>query len=450
MLMTNGCFWNWMRSLACCLAAISARPGLAQDTQRAVDSVEVAQRYATFLVAENFEEAVKLHNEKMKSALPVDNLNKVWRSAVRPAGQFLSFGAPTVQPAGSKQLVMIPAHYELKAFDFSVVVEKSGLIAGFYFKQQEVVVAYETPAYVEPSRFKEEVVTFGLKGWELHGRLTLPKGDARVPGVVLVHGSGPNDEDETIGQCKPFKDLAGGLSSRGVAVLRYPKRTLAHKEMFIFPEKITVRDEVIVDALEAVRFLRTRPEIDASRIYLLGHSLGGTLAPQIAGEDKGLGGIVLMAATPRDLLEVALEQMTYIAALPGPGQHANEKELKKVRDSIAKLKSGVSPADVKVFGTPATYWNEVSDHGRKSLKQLPELSCRVLVIGGGRDYQVTRKDFDLYQEALKDHEDAVLKWYEEMNHLFIRGQGKATPAEYDRPGHVDEQVIEDLAGWLKK
>jgi hypothetical protein len=294
-------------------------------------------------------------------------------------------------------------------------------------------------------------VTFGKEPWVAKGKLTMPKRRAGkpLPAIVLVHGSGPNDEDETLGPNRPFRDLAGGLACRGIAVLRYPKRTFAYADKLHNAAGITVREEVLDDALAAIDFLRRQSGFDKSRVYLLGHSMGGTLAPHIAREDGRLAGVILMAGTPRPPFDLVLDQLEYIASLPGPEQEENKRLLEETRSVIAKARAGSAPAGAKLLGAPLSYWEELGRYASESLKILPELKCRVLVIGGGRDYQITRADYQLYEKALKDRPNATLRWYEDMNHLFFRGKGKATPQEYAKPGNVDEQVIKDLAEWIK-
>src|SRR5213596_1729423 len=106
-------------------------------------------------------------------------------------------------------------------------------------------------------------------------------GDGPFAAVLLVHGTGPNDRDETIGPNKPFRDLAGGLASRGIAVLRYDKRTKAYSAEYAKKGSISIREEVIDDALAAIAFLRSQPRIDKERIFVIGHSLGAILVPEI-------------------------------------------------------------------------------------------------------------------------------------------------------------------------
>src|SRR5690606_33004513 len=144
--------------------------------------------------------------------------------------------------------------------------------------------AYQAPSYADPARFSEREATVGSGTWALPGTLTLPKKEGKFPAVILVHGSGPNDRDETLGPNKPFRDLAHGLATRGIAVLRYDKRTLVHPKALASEvgAALTLREETIDDALAAAALLRTIPEVDASKIFVVGHSLGGTAIPRIA------------------------------------------------------------------------------------------------------------------------------------------------------------------------
>jgi hypothetical protein len=115
---------------------------------------------------------------------------------------------------------------------------------------------------------------------------------------------------------------------------------------------------------------------------------------------------------------------------------------------IAQAKVGTAPKEENLLGAPVSYWQELQSLSAASPPIIAKLPCRVLVIGGGRDYQVTRTDFDLYRDALKKNKRATLKWFPDMNHLFIKGKGKATPAEYSQTGHVDEAVIRSLVRWI--
>ena len=166
------------------------------------------------------------------------------------------------------------------------------MLPAFFHTAQEYYERQHTlPPYVDSEAFTEREVTVGRGEWSLPGTLSVPLQGDLHPAVVLVHGSGPNDRDETIGANKPFKDLALGLASKGVAVLRYEKRTLEHgSKMASLMEVLTPEEEVIEDALAAVSLLKETEGIDPDRIYVLGHSLGGTLAPRIAQGDPHIAG----------------------------------------------------------------------------------------------------------------------------------------------------------------
>lgn len=438
-----------IRLLACWWAVSAAAPASAQSQSAKGKPTEIAERFVGHLMKGEYEQAVKAFDEKMAKALPMDRLRQAWESVQASSGELQSLDKPVISQSRGATVVTFPAAFRHAKLNLRITVNADGKIIGFLIQPGGAEAEFKPAPYDKSSRYSEKGVTFGEEPWKIKGKLTRPKSGTDLPAIVLVHGSGPNDEDETIGPNKPFRDLAGGLSSQGVAVLRYQKRTFAYGPQMAEQKTVSAREEVIDDALAALKFLREQNGIDKSRVFLLGHSLGGTLAPAIAAEDKDLAGVIVMAGSPRDFADVIEEQLAYIASLPGPGQDGNRKVLEESREVIAKMRSGEVSGDAKLLGAPLSYWKEISNYSTESPKVLAGLKCRILVIGGGRDYQITRADFDIYGAALKDRKDATLKWYEEMNHLFVRGQGKATPDEYGRAAHIDKTVVKDLAEWIK-
>ena len=206
-------------------------------------------------------------------------------------------GASISEIQGHRTMI-ITGQFAKAKMDILIPFDGRGRISGLSFRPSTAAVSeYRPPAYVDRNAFNETDVTIGNGEWALPGALTIPRGAGPFPGVVLVHGSGPNDRDESLGPNKIFRDLAWGLASRGVAVLRFDKRTFAHKSKYT-PElipKITVKEEVVDDVLPAIDLLKGRQKIDPARIFILGHSLGGNLAPWIGSEDKSLAGLIIMA-----------------------------------------------------------------------------------------------------------------------------------------------------------
>jgi hypothetical protein len=279
------------------------------------------------------------------------------------------------------------------------------------------------------SRFKEEAVTVGAGEWALPGTLSMPDG-AVAAAIVLVHGSGPNDRDETLGPNKPFRDLAWGLADRGIAVLRYEKRTRRYPGRVAGNGNFTVREETTEDALLGAKLLRTHDRIDPRRVLVLGHSLGGTLGPRIAAEDRSLAGLIILAGATRPFAEVAREQLAYLAALT-PGGTSPEEGLQMLRRSA-----------------PESYWKDLDAY--RPAATAATLTIPMLILQGERDYQVTLADLQGWRDALAGHAGVTIKSYPALNHLFLPGEGKSTPAEYGRAGHIPDFVLDDIADWIKK
>jgi pimeloyl-ACP methyl ester carboxylesterase len=270
--------------------------------------------------------------------------------------------------------------------------------------------------------------------------------------VVLVSGSGPNDEDETVGPDKPFRDIALGLAADGVASVRYDKRTLDYPDS-VDPRTFTPVEEFVADALSAVRLLQHEPDIDAHEIYILGHSQGGTLAPLIAQRAPKVAGVILLAAGTEPLGAALLRQVRYLATLPGAIGSQARSELPQVEAVAAQIGSVAalakdSPGTVLFGGVgPAYYLNELRYNEVATARSLRQ---PLLLLRGDRDYQVTVKnDLDVWLKGLAGRKRVTVVQFPEADHLFIDGTGVPTPLDYDKPAHVEPLVITTIATWVK-
>ncbi|HET7790902.1 MAG TPA: alpha/beta hydrolase [Gemmatimonadales bacterium] len=304
-----------------------------------------------------------------------------------------------------------------------------------------------------PAAYLERPVTFPSAGLEFPGTLTLPaKRAGRVPLLVLVHGSGPNDRDETIGPNKPFRDLAWGLAAHGIATLRYDKRTFVPGfRASLDVRTMTVDQETIDDAVAAAAYARTVPEVDPARVYVLGHSLGAMLAPIIADRVKPApAGVILLAAAAIALDTTVERQIAARMRTAGQSEAEIAEQVDSLKRAFARVRSGEAPDTEIVFFAPTHYWRDL--FARRPLDTLVRLGIPALVLQGGSDFQVTKDDYDVIVAALKpvprSRWDAHL--FPGLNHLFMAVDGTSTGAEYGREGHVDPAVIDTIAAWVAR
>lgn len=415
------------------------------------DLKKIAQDFMGELLQGDFTSAWSRFDEDMKNALNQEQLEEAWVNTLAPAGALLQQNEMDITPMEDYKIVSIYYGFQRADIEVKIVFKKEGKISGLNFIP--TTTEYHPPDYVDPSSFKEVEVTVGEGKWSLPGTLSMPAGSGPFPGVVLVHGSGPNDQDETIGPNKIFRDLAGGLASRGIAVLRYNKRTFQYtKELSAQEvEDITVKEEVIEDALRAINLLRRSKKIDPHRVYLIGHSLGATLAPRIGREDNNLAGIILMAGITRSLEETILDQYTYLYNLKGEISKIEQAELDDLKEKVEKLKDpefvkNITRQDLPLE-MPVNYWKDLREHDPSSI--IKSLDMDILVLQGGRDYQVLESvDFKGWKEALKNKDNASFQVFPSLNHLFIAGEGKSTPQEYLVEGHVEKEVIDCMVKWI--
>jgi dienelactone hydrolase len=420
-----------------------------QDEPTAVE--KTARDFVQLLAKKEFAGAVSHFDDTMKTAMPQAKLEETWNAVLTQAGAFKQQLKLTTEKRGNYTVVHVLSEFQYTSIDIRVVLDLGKRVAGLFFAPGASLAEYSPPPYVKANSFSEKEVTVGGGEWALPGTLTIPVGAGPFPAVVLVHGSGANDRDETIGPNKPFRDLAGGLASQGIAVLRYEKRSRQYGTKFAAAGNITVKEEVTDDAIAAVSLLRKTEGINPKQIYVLGHSLGGMLAPRIGLLEPSIAGLIALAGATRHLEDVIPDQLSYLASLDGtisPEEQANIDRTKADANKVKSLKATDAGSKAVLLGAPADYWLDLRDYdppeAAKKLKQP------LLILQGERDYQVTMTDFQRWKAALGTKQNLTFKTYPQLNHLFIAGTGKSTPAEYEQPGHVDEQVIEDLAGWIKK
>lgn len=257
-----------------------------------------------------------------------------------------------------------------------------------------------------------------------------PKAKGSVAAVALIHGSGPNDRDETLGENKPFRDLAWGLAQRGIAVLRFDKRTFTYGANCVERgDSMTLDREVVDDAVSAINLLRKTAGIDARRLFVLGHSLGAMAAPRIASQiEKKLAGIILMAGPARQLLDVAKDQIDFLMATAA--------------DSVRQ-----ASFDDLVRQAPQSYWNSLASYNQ--VNTAASLRIPILLLQGERDYQVLPKELSIWRDGLNKKRNVVIKTYPKLNHLFMEGEGAPGPSEYQNPGHIPNYVLDDIASFVK-
>ena len=297
--------------------------------------------------------------------------------------------------------------------------------------------------------FHETPVEVGSHPFLLKGMLTLPNGHGPFPGVVLVGGSGPTDMDETIGPNKPFRDIAHGLAARGIAVLRYDKRTRDHATLAVQDKHFDIDDEYTDDALAALKQLRATPGVDRREVFLLGHCQGAAEAPHIAEKDNTIAGLILIAAPAHPLFDEMIRQLNYLIRIEPAQADTLRAQLvmaEAARKQVAAFTSE-NPQAPGPFGTTAAYWLSLRQYDPVAAAR--KLSLPLLILQGSRDYQVTpTEDFPRWQQAFAHDPRVTLREYPGLSHLMTPADDPPSPADYARSAQVDPQVIADIAAWI--
>ena len=298
-------------------------------------------------------------------------------------------------------------------------------------------VSYAAPA---GAPYRAIDVTVPAHAGVLAGTLTIPPhaASARVPAVILITGSGPQDRDEStpgLERWRPFRELADTLSRRGIAVLRLDDRGVGGSAPA--SPGATLVDEA-ADVRDAVAWLRARPDIDPARVALLGHSTGGAVAPMVAASDPRLRALVLIAApasTGRQVSEYQIRHIFSEDTTLAPGR----------RDTL--LRVALHQAD-SAFAAPG-WLHFVGDYD--PLPAARRVRAPTLVLQGETDRQVPVTDAARLAAAMREagNRMVTLRTFPRMNHLMVDDPSGST-LHYDAlPDlHVRADLRGVLADWL--
>ncbi|MBN8482930.1 MAG: alpha/beta fold hydrolase, partial [Xanthomonadales bacterium] len=380
---------------------------------------ELAARFLDLLDARRYDEALAMATPRVQEGLAGGKLAEIWETLPKQLGERKARSAVRGESVNGKPIIAATLSFAMLPLDARITFDSERRIAGFW-----IVPAKSTSAAAaEPERGEgwHEVATGVGQGADvLPATLTLPESGAPFAAVVLVHGSGAHDRDETIGPNKPFRDLAHGLATRGIAVLRYEKRSKQQPQRYA-GAAYTVDDETTNDALAAVAMLRTRADVDPKRVFVAGHSLGALVAPRIGARDPAIAGLILLAGPAAPLADTVVRQSRYL--LQQDGKNAAEIDaalapIEAQRDAVRRIDAS-TPADApSLLGLPAAYWRDLAGYDPVATSRT--LAQPMLVLQGGRDYQVTvADDFSRWREAFPADPRVQLREYPTLGHTFI-------------------------------
>ncbi|MBX3712018.1 MAG: alpha/beta fold hydrolase [Lysobacter sp.] len=417
----------------------------AAEPENPFDAVREAQQVLDAFLSGDTASVHARFDERMAAAVSAEQLAQGLAGMKAGVGDLQSRGEPVGDVRDAGALVTIPLRFERAELVAVVAFDQAHRITGFALRPPQAPVV-DVPPVPEDALFEETELRIGDEASGLPATLAMPKGKGPFPALVLVHGSGPQDRHSTIGPNRPFLDIARGLAERGIAVLRYEKRTKAQPATFM--TEPTIDRETTDDAVLAVQALRTRPGVNAKQVFVLGHSLGGMMAPRIAQREPKIAGLVLLAAPSRPLLDILVEQNKRLAVLDdGRISDAESAALMRLGDSVKAVRDGREmTAAQSPMGLAPAYWRTVD--AVDAVADAAKIAQPMLILQGARDIQVVDADWQNWRQAFHDDPRVTFKLYEALNHLAIPGEGDGSLQEYSRPGHVAPELIADIADWI--
>ena len=416
------------------------------------DNIAVAQEFVKDLSAEDFDKLKEAYNydENMQKAIVAQDTISAVIYYNEMYGELKELKEPYLLSVGAYQYVVLPANASKLNFNYQIAFDAKQNIVGFTYAEYNDKGSAATESI--PEGVTETNYTFTSGGFALEGTLTLPDVIAHpfqgegYPVVILVHGSGASDRDESIYENKPFRDIAWYLAKQGIATFRYDKRNYRYGQEMLENKNITLYDETIEDVVTAFEMVRGLENLNPDRIYILGHSLGGYAIPRIAKEVEAAG-FIFMAAPAEHMKEYILSQYEYLAKEDGTVTDEEKGIIDKVKDQVKLLENPEElTEDQVILGAYKDYWIDMAAYN--AIETAKDIRLPVLVMQGERDYQVTTKQYTIWQDNFEQSPNWVFRSYELLNHFMTAGEGPSGSSEYMIKAYVSEEALKDIGDFV--
>ena len=405
-------------------------------------SAHVGRDFVTLVTQGQWPKAEAMFDPAMTAAMAGGKLKGLWMQLTAKLGAFQQIERVDTDTVQGFRRDTVVCTFSAERAGLRVVVDARGKVAGFFVipvddaptPGEEAIPTpppWSSAPYVDASRFTERPVEVGSQ--KLQGALVVPKGAASFPIVVMLSGSGPNDLDESLPPLKVFRDLAEGLGTLGVASLRFEKRT--HRQLPV----TTVKEEYLDDAAAAIEQAAAVPGV--SKVILLGHSLGATIAPRVALGNPKVAGLILLAGSTWNYSRAIVNQLEYQKNLGFGGPNIDtliaeaKADAKKIDDPALK------PGTKIRYGVTGAYFLDLRTYD--AVATAAKLTVPLFIAWGNRDLKVIPKDWEGWQNGLGHRPNLTYRTYPGLQHMF----SMVGAADVD---HVSKTVITDLAEWLTK
>ncbi|MBM7649056.1 dienelactone hydrolase [Bacillus ectoiniformans] len=418
---------------------------------------QIASSFMTAAINNDWKAAYHYFNEDFKKYVPEEFLPNVWAAKTGPFGKLGKQLSIKKENNSLHTHIVMTYEGEKGPAEVTLHLDKNGQIDDFFLPFYSAPPSqYKEPDYENKDQYSERQLTIGEGEFALPGTLTLPKGEGPFPAVVLVHGSGPNDQDESLNSTKAFRDIAVGLANEGIAVLRYEKLTREHHIKTMTNPKLSIKEETVDDALRAVQLLESVPEV-SDQVFVLGHSQGGYALPRIleADKEKEIDGGIVVAGPSGKFQDLMLWQQQ--AAIDrAKKQGLTPEQLKPYEDNYAFWKQQmdiINNRDYSLDNLPKDFlagypywWIELRDYLPREL--AAKQTTPLFIMQGEKDLQVPASEIAGWKTALNERNNVTYKTYSNLTHLLVNYEGEPDLSEYAIPANVPQDFIQDIAKWV--